>query len=51
MNGLNLKILTVTCVLHGAVVTCHFITQEVGGLNTYFIKKKSTDTLEFLEFI
>ena len=38
--------------LHGAVLACWFITQEVGGSNTpFFAKIISTDSVDSLEFI
>ena len=37
--------------LHGTVVACWFITQEVWGSNTPFCKNNSTDSVDSLEFI
>ena len=37
--------------LHGSVVAHWFITQEVEVLNTAFLRKNSTDSVDSLEFI
>ena len=37
--------------LHGTVVASWFITQEVGGSNTAYLQKNSTDSVDSLEFI